>query len=48
MPLDSSNFFRNLEKLVVKITGVEPRCWYPPEHDWAEEVQPGTVAAVAE
>jgi len=41
-PLDNSGFFRWLEKVVVKATGVEPRCWYPPEHDWAELVQPGT------
>lgn len=41
-PLDNAGFFRWLEKVVVKATGVEPRCWYPPEHDWAELVQPGT------
>ncbi|GBG00164.1 fatty acid desaturase chloroplastic [Raphidocelis subcapitata] len=38
--LDDSGFFRWLEKVVVATTGVEPRCWYPPEHGWIEEVRP--------
>jgi hypothetical protein len=39
-PLDNVGFFRWLEKVVAKQTGVEPRCWYPPEHDWEEQVRP--------
>jgi ubiquitin-conjugating enzyme E2 variant len=39
--LDSTNFFRWLEHRVVDATGVEPRCWYAPDHEWAEQVQPG-------
>lgn len=42
--LDESGFFRKLEELVLQLTGVEPRCWYPPETDWVEQVQPGTQA----
>ena len=41
----SSADFRKLEQLVVQLTGVEPRCWYPPEHDWVEQVQPGSQQA---
>ena len=30
-------FFRQLERLVHKATGVEPRCWYSPEEiGWVE------------
>jgi ubiquitin-conjugating enzyme E2 variant len=39
--LDSTGFFRWLEQRVLDATGVEPRCWYAPDHDWAEQVQPG-------
>ncbi|KAI8470083.1 MAG: low CO2-induced protein [Monoraphidium minutum] len=39
-PLDNAGFFRWLEKVVVARTGVEPRCWYAPDHDWAEQVEP--------
>jgi ubiquitin-conjugating enzyme E2 variant len=44
-PLDRSGFFRALEQLVVKATGVEPRCWYAPDHAWAEQAPPGSAAA---
>jgi ubiquitin-conjugating enzyme E2 variant len=46
--LDSSGFFRRLEAAVFSLTGVEPRCWYPPNNDWAEQVQPGQAAVQAE
>lgn len=39
--LDGTGFFRWLEHRVKDATGVEPRCWYPPEHGWEELVQPG-------
>ncbi|WIA34721.1 hypothetical protein OEZ86_013032 [Tetradesmus obliquus] len=39
--LDNTQFFRWLEHRVVDATGVEPRCWYAPDHEWAEQVQPG-------
>lgn len=39
--LDRTGFFRWLEQRVCAATGVEPRCWYAPDHDWAEQVQPG-------
>lgn len=39
--LDNSRFFRSLEKAIHAVTGVEPRCWYPPEHGWEELQQPG-------
>ena len=43
-PLDRSGFFRWLEKVVVALTGVEPRCWYAPEYGWAEEAAPAGVS----
>jgi hypothetical protein len=30
-------FFRRLERLVFRITGAEPRCWYEPRYDWQED-----------
>ena len=42
--LDSSLFFRNMEKLIHERTGVEPRCWHEPEHDWAEVERPAASA----
>lgn len=39
-PLDNAGFFRWLEKVVLARTGVEPRCWYPPEHGWEELARP--------
>jgi hypothetical protein len=39
--LDSTGFFRWLEHRVMDATGVEPRCCYAPDHEWAEQVQPG-------
>eukprot|EP00884_Botryococcus_braunii_P016703 jgi/Botrbrau1/3716/Bobra.0363s0003.1 len=30
-------FFRQLERLLHSTTGVEPRCWHPPQYDWVEE-----------
>lgn len=39
-PLDESGFFRKLEQVVKAVTGVEPRCWHPPEYGWAEEARP--------
>eukprot|EP00879_Flechtneria_rotunda_P002117 GHRR01002299.1.p1 GENE.GHRR01002299.1~~GHRR01002299.1.p1 ORF type:complete len:349 (+),score=120.99 GHRR01002299.1:1255-2301(+) len=37
--LDGIGFFRWLENVVYEAAGVEPRCWYPPDHDWAEQAQ---------
>lgn len=45
--LDNTGFFRALERAVAATTGVEPRCWYPPEHGWEELVQPQKQAAAA-
>ncbi|KIY96385.1 hypothetical protein MNEG_11576 [Monoraphidium neglectum] len=39
-PLDNSGVFRFLEKAIAARTGVEPRCWYPPQDDWEEQAQP--------
>ena len=30
-------FFRRLERLVVAVSGVEPRCWYEPQYDWQQD-----------
>jgi ubiquitin-conjugating enzyme E2 variant len=38
--LDDSRFFRRLEDFFYATTKVEPRCWYPPEADWAEQETP--------
>ncbi len=38
--LDNSGFFRQLERACHTWTGVEPRCWHEPEHDWAELQRP--------
>jgi len=35
--LDDTRFFRKLEDFFFATTKVEPRCWYPPDADWAEE-----------
>ena len=29
-----AGFFRRAERLVAALTGVEPRCWYPPDYSW--------------
>ncbi|KAL6765118.1 Kua-ubiquitin conjugating enzyme hybrid localization domain-containing protein [Haematococcus lacustris] len=42
--LDRSGFFPALERVVLAQTGVEPRSWHPPEHDWKELERPGTKA----
>lgn len=39
-PLDRSRFFRKMEKFLHEKTGVEPRCWHEPEHDWKELERP--------
>jgi len=44
-PLDNSGFFRWLERVVANRTGVEPRCWYPPEYEVEEEEVVAKVAA---
>jgi hypothetical protein len=41
--LDSSGFLRRLEEIVKSITGIEPRCWHPPEYE-IEEEEAGTAA----
>ncbi|KAJ9527122.1 hypothetical protein QJQ45_025170, partial [Haematococcus lacustris] len=38
--LDRSGFFPALERVVLAQTGVEPRSWHPPEHDWKELERP--------
>eukprot|EP00877_Chromochloris_zofingiensis_P007580 jgi/Chrzof1/3075/Cz12g10230.t1_FADA[v5.2] len=38
--LDNSGFFRWLEEVIAAGTGVEPRCWYPPQEGWEETVAP--------
>jgi ubiquitin-conjugating enzyme E2 variant len=43
--LDNTGFFRGLEKAIAAATGVEPRCWYPPEHGWEELQQPQRKAS---
>eukprot|EP00238_Polyblepharides_amylifera_P014935 CAMPEP_0196579842 /NCGR_PEP_ID=MMETSP1081-20130531/25134_1 /TAXON_ID=36882 /ORGANISM="Pyramimonas amylifera, Strain CCMP720" /LENGTH=309 /DNA_ID=CAMNT_0041899543 /DNA_START=213 /DNA_END=1142 /DNA_ORIENTATION=+ len=32
--LDNDGFFRNLEKKIYDVNGVEPRCWNEPEYTW--------------
>ncbi len=38
--LDETRFFRKLEDFFFATTKVEPRCWYPPDDDWAEMQKP--------
>lgn len=33
--------FRRAERFIAERTGVEPRCWYPPQQDWEEMTRPG-------
>ena len=33
-----AGFFRRLECLVAALTGVEPRCWYPPDYSWQARI----------
>ena len=35
--LDNSGFLRLLEETVKALTGIEPRCWHPPEYEIEEE-----------
>lgn len=37
--LDNSNIFYKTEKLIFRLTGVEPRCWSEPNDDWREVAQ---------
>ena len=34
--LDKIGAYRWAEKVVLKLTGVEPRCWYELEEEWLE------------
>ncbi|EFJ49416.1 hypothetical protein VOLCADRAFT_89823 [Volvox carteri f. nagariensis] len=46
--LDSSGFFRALEKLIHDRTGVAPRCWEDPLEEWKELEQPSGLVPASE
>ncbi|GLI68075.1 hypothetical protein VaNZ11_012405 [Volvox africanus] len=41
--LDSTGFFRGLEKVIHERMGVAPRCWEEPQEDWKELERPETA-----